>query len=226
VNLRSQPKTRRLHSATIEALPRLPETRAEIAAIAETLGADPNKDLFFGREANEHNAKTAALDKYRVVSFATHGLIAGDLDGLNQPALALASPKVANIEGDGLLTMDEVLGLKLNADWVILSACNTGAGEGSGAEAVSGLGRAFFYAGAKSVLVSNWPVNSKATTELMTSLFREQKEDPSLTRAEALQKAEMDLMDGPGLVDSEGRTLYSYAHPIFWAPFVVVGEGG
>ena len=226
LNLRSQPKTRTLHSATIEVLPRLPETRDEITAIAETLGADPNRDLFFGREANEHNAKTAALDKYRVVSFATHGLIAGDLDGLNQPALALASPKVANIEGDGLLTMDEVLGLKLNADWVILSACNTGAGEGSGAEAVSGLGRAFFYAGAKSVLVSNWPVNSKATTELMTSLFREQKEDPSLTRAEALQKAEMELMDGPGLVDAEGRTLYSYAHPIFWAPFVVVGEGG
>ena len=226
LNLRSQPKTRSLHSATIEVLPRLPETRDEITAIGETLGADPKRDLFFGREANEYNAKTAALDKYRVVSFATHGLIAGDLDGLNQPALALASPKVANIEGDGLLTMDEVLGLKLNADWVILSACNTGAGEGSGAEAVSGLGRAFFYAGAKSVLVSNWPVNSKATTELMTTLFREQSEDPSLTRAEALQKAEMDLMNGPGLVDSEGRILYSYAHPIFWAPFVVVGEGG
>ena len=226
VNLRSQPKTRSLHSATIEALPRLPETRDEITAIAETLGADPTRDLFFGREANEHNAKTAALDEYSVVSFATHGLIAGDLDGLNQPALALASPKVADIEGDGLLTMDEVLGLKLNADWVVLSACNTGAGEGAGAEAVSGLGRAFFYAGAKSVLVSNWPVNSKATTELMTTLFREQKEDPSLTRAEALQKAEMDLMNGPGLVDLKGRTLYSYAHPIFWAPFVVVGEGG
>ena len=226
VNLRSRPKTRSLHSANIEALPRLPETRDEITAIAETLGADPNRDLFFGREANEHNAKSAALDEYRIVSFATHGLMAGDLDGLNQPALALSSPKVADIEGDGLLTMDEVLGLKLNADWVVLSACNTGAGEGAGAEAISGLGRAFFYAGAKALLVSNWPVNSKATTELMTTLFREQKKDPSLTRAEALQKAEMDLMNGPGLVDSNGRTLYSYAHPIFWAPFVVVGEGG
>ena len=144
LNLRSQPRTRSLHSATIEALPRLPETRAEIIAIAETLGADTNRDLFLGRDANEHNAKTAPLDKYRIVSFATHGLTAGDLDGLNQPALALTSPKVAEIEGDGLLTMDEVLGLKLNADWIVLSACNTAAGEGAGAEAMSGLGRAFF----------------------------------------------------------------------------------
>jgi len=225
VNLRNHPQTRSLHSATIEALPRLRETRDEITSIAETLGADPNRDLFFGRAANEHNAKTADLDKYRIVSFATHGLMAGDLDGLTQPALALTSPKVAKIDGDGLLTMGEVLGLKLNSDWVLLSACNTGAGEGAGAEAVSGLGRAFFYAGAKALLVSNWPVNSKATTDLMTTLFREQKEDPSLTRAEALRKAEMALIDGPGLVDSKGRTLYSYAHPIFWAPFVVVGEG-
>jgi CHAT domain-containing protein len=226
ISLLNQPVTRSLNSASIEVLPRLPETRDEIKAIAEVLGADPKRDLFFGREANEHNAKTTALHEYQIVSFATHGLMAGDLDGLNQPALALASPKVAKIDGDGLLTMDEVLGLRLNADWVLLSACNTGAGEEAGAEAVSGLGRAFFYAGAKALLVSNWPVNSKATTELMTTLFRKKKEDLWLTRAEALQEAEMVLMDGAGFVDSNGQTLYSYAHPIFWAPFVLVGEGG
>lgn len=81
-------------------------------------------------------------------AFATHGLVPGDLNGLTQPALALSAPEVTHDpNNDGLLTMGEILGLKLNADWVVLSACNTGSGSGAGAEAVSGLGRAFFYAG-------------------------------------------------------------------------------
>ena len=68
------------------------------------------------------------LSRYRIVAFATHGLVPGDLDGLQQPALALSAPDVAGVAGDGLLTMDKILGLKLDADWVVLSACNTGAG--------------------------------------------------------------------------------------------------
>ena len=89
--------------------------------------------------------------------------------------MALSSPEVTGDKDDGLLTMDKVLTLKLDADWVVLSACNTASGEGAGAEAVSGLGRAFFFAGAKALLVSNWPVDSVASRTMMTDLFRNQQ---------------------------------------------------
>ena len=120
---------------------------------------------------------------------------------------------------------DEILGLRLNADWVVLSACNTAAADGAGAEAVSGLGRAFFYAGAKAILVSNWPVHSDATRALMTELFAGYAAAGNRGRAEALQGAMAHLIDEGGYA-ADGRLLFSYAHPIFWAPFMIVGDGG
>ena len=113
------------------------------------------------------------LDDRKVLVFATHGLVPGDLDGLWEPSLALSAPEVTGEPGtDGLLTMGEVMGLTLDADWVVLSACNTAAGSGAGAEAVSGLGQAFFYAGARSLLVTGWPVETTSATALTTDLFR------------------------------------------------------
>src|SRR5262249_31196636 len=129
-------------------------------------------------------------------------------------------------EGDGLLTMDKILGLKLDADWVVLSACNTATGEGAGAEAISGLGRAFFYAGARAVMVTNWPVETTSARRLTTDIFRRQASDPTLARSDALRHAELALIDGPGAQDASGRIIFSYAHPIFWAPFSLVGDGG
>ncbi len=110
--------------------------------------------------------------------------------------------------------------------WVVLSACNTGAGDGAGAEAFSGLGRAFFYAGTRALLVSNWPVETTSAKALTTDLFRRQAKDSALTRAQALRQAMLTLMNGRGLVDQTGRTVFSYAHPIFWAPFSLVGDSG
>ncbi len=166
------------------------------------------------------------LSRVKVLAFATHGLLAGELDGLSQPALALSSPRVTGGKEDGLLTLGEILGIRLNADWVVLSACNTGAGEGAGAEAVSGLGRAFFYAGTRALLVSNWAVETTSAKTLMTDLFRRQASDPTLTRSLALNLTMQDLIDKSGYVDEQGRTVFSYAHPLFWAPFSVVGDGG
>ena len=166
------------------------------------------------------------LSRYRILAFATHGLVPGELNGLAQPALALTAPDVADIDGDGLLTMSEILGLKLDADWVVLSACNTGSSAGAGAEAASGLGRAFFYAGSRALLVTNWSVQSASARELVTDIFRRQAADARLSRAEALRQSMLALMDGPGLVDAAGNTLFSYAHPLFWAPFSIIGEGG
>jgi CHAT domain-containing protein len=227
ISLRSVPNTRAVDSATLSLLPRLPDSRPEIQAIAKVLGADPAQDIYLGREASEQNVKTKDLSGYKVISFATHGLVSGDLNGLNQPALALSSPDVTgNKNNDGLLTMGEVLGLKLNADWVVLSACNTASGDGQGAEAISGLGRAFFYAGSRALLVSNWPVHSAATTELMTTLFEKQANDNTLNRAEALRQTRIDLIDNAVFKTADGKAAFSYAHPIFWAPFTIVGDGG
>ena len=219
-------KTEKLDSAELELLPRLPETADEIRSIALALNADLTKDVFTGVQANEHQVKTMDISSYKVVAFATHGLAPGDLNGLLQPALALSSPKVAGIEGDGLLTMGEILALRLNADWVVLSACNTGAGKGEEAEALSGLGRAFFYAGARALLVSNWPVETTSAKALTTDLFKRQAENPKITRAEALRQSMQSLIDGEGYVDQDtGKVVFSYAHPIFWAPFTLVGDG-
>ncbi len=162
----------------------------------------------------------------QVIVFATHGLVPGHVNGLTQPALALSSPKVAGVEGDGLLTMEEILKLKLDADWVVLSACDTASGRGAGAEAVSGLGRAFFYAGARALLVSSWPVETTSAKALTTDLFRRQATEQGLSRAEALRQTMLALIDGPGRIGDDGRTVFSYAHPLFWAPFILVGDGG
>lgn len=222
LGLRSIPSTRGLDTARIAALPRLPDTAEEVEGIAYALGADPAM-VFIGEKANEQRVKEMDLSGTRVVVFATHGLVPGDLDGLTQPALALSSPEVSGTEGDGLLTMTEILGLRLDADWVVLSACNTGSG--TAAEAVSGLGRAFFYAGSRALLVSNWPVHSESAKDLTTDIFARQSSDPALGRAQALRRSMLAMIQSGGRSDSTGRNLYAYAHPLFWAPFTVVGAG-
>jgi CHAT domain-containing protein/tetratricopeptide (TPR) repeat protein len=223
---RSSPKLEGVDSAELAMLPRLPDTAEELKSIALALQADPSKVLRLGKDANEEAVKTMDLSGIKVLAFATHGLVPGELNGLTQQALALSAPAVAGVEGDGLLTMEEVLTLKLDADWVVLSACNTGAGEGAGAEAASGLGRAFFYAGTRALLVTNWSVHSQSARELVTDLFKRQADDPKLTRAEALRLAMMALMDGPGYVGADGKTEFAYAHPLFWAPYTIIGDGG
>jgi CHAT domain-containing protein len=152
-----------------------------------------------------------------VVYFATHGLVAGDVKGLAEPSLALTLPKEPSEFDDGLLTASEIAQLKLNADWVVLSACNTIAGDKPGAEALSGLARAFFYAGARSLLVSHWAVESNAATRLTTATFAIMKSDPTLGRAEALRRAMLEYVRDA----ANPRNAY----PAYWAPFVVVGEG-
>ena len=100
---------------------------------------------------------------------------------------------------------------------MVLSACNTIAGDKPGAEALSGLARAFFYAGARALLVSHWAVDSNAATRLTTSTFDLLKSEPELGRAGALRRAM--------LADMNDTSDPRRAYPAFWAPFVVVGEG-
>jgi CHAT domain-containing protein len=222
---RSSPQLEGVNTAELAMLPRLPDTADELKSIAAAMRADPGKALHLGKEANEQAVKSMDLSKVKVLAFATHGLVPGELDGLSQPALALTAPAIAGVEGDGLLTMEEILALKLDADWVVLSACNTGAASGAGADAASGLGRAFFYAGTRALLVTNWSVHSESARELIGDLFRRQAAAPSLTRSESLRQAMMALVDGPGFVGADGKTEFSYAHPLFWAPYSIIGDG-
>lgn len=225
LKLRNVPQLHGVSSAELALLPRLPDTSQEIREIASVLKADPEQDIYLQKRATVRAVLSADLSRRQVVMFATHGLVPGELDGLNQPALALTSPEVADPDSDGLLTMDRILGLKLNADWVVLSACNTAAGDGTGSEAVSGLGRAFFYAGARALLVSNWPVETVAARKLMTDLFRRQVGAQMSSKSEALRQSMLALIDSPGHEDEKAkRVIFSYAHPLFWAPFVVVGD--
>ncbi|MBM3569884.1 MAG: CHAT domain-containing protein [Alphaproteobacteria bacterium] len=202
----------------------LPDTEPELIEIASALGADREKDLFLGAAANDTNVKQADIARRKVVMFATHGLIPGEIDGLTQPAIAL-SPAGTGGSGEGLLTMADILTLKFDADWVVLSACNTASGQGEGAEALSGLGRAFFYAGARSMLVTNWSVESVSARQMTTGLFKRYAANPTMSRAEMLKLSMLDLLDGPGSVEG-GKTVFAYAHPLFWAPFSLVGDPG
>lgn len=201
-------------------LPPLPDTAQEIEEVARVLAADRTRDIFLRERASEARVKQTDLAPYRVVMFATHGLMGGELPGVYQPALALANPALSGDGEDGMLTMEEILALKLGADWVVLSACNTAAAGGQSGESVSGLGRAFFYAGAKSLLVTNWAVETESARLLTTDAFRRQAADPGLSRARALQQSALALMK-----QSAGKD-YSYAHPMFWAPYTLVGDGG
>jgi CHAT domain-containing protein len=203
----------------------LPDTREEITAIATALQADVQRDAYFGAQANRQNVVSADLKRRRIVAFATHGLVAGDLPGLDQPALAL-SPAPGQSIRDGLLKLEDILKLNLDADLVVLSACNTAAADGTGAEAVSGLGRGFFYAGARSVLATHWPVETVSARELVTHLFERYARDGQLTRAQALRRAMLDLIDNDVVVDVQGKPVMAYAHPAFWAPYALYGDPG
>jgi CHAT domain-containing protein len=199
-----------------QSLMSLPDTADELKTVAGKLGAAAG-DIHLGSDASETVVKRTALADYRVVYFATHGLIAGDVAGLGEPSLALTLPKQPTELDDGLLTASEVAQLKLNADWVVLSACNTAAADKPGAEALSGLARAFFYAGARALLVSHWSVDSEAATRLTTSTFAIMKADQRLGRAAALRDAMLAYMnDGSSPLNG---------YPAFWAPFSIIGEG-
>ena len=215
--------------ATMEELrhqPPLPETADELCEIAQSLwitesGLD--NAVYLGERATVSQVKALSrsgdLARARVVHFATHGLLAGETASFAktkaEPALLLTPPAEASEEDNGLLTASEVAQLNLNADWVVMSACNTAAGSAEGGESLSGLARAFFYAGSRSLLVSHWYVDSEAAVAITTGAVNAMKVEPGIGHAEALRRAEV------ALIAKGGR----FAHPSVWAPFVLVGNG-
>jgi len=203
----------------VQTLCPLPDTAFETACVAESFGLSKDRSTITGPRMTEREVKDHPLSDYRVLHFATHGLVSDEMAqlayGLAEPALVFTPPAEAQETDDGLLTASEIAALDLNADFVILSACNTGSAHGGRADSLSGLARAFFYAGARSLLVSHWKVNSAAATLITTDLFAEFGADRSVGRAEALRRA----------MASIARRGGAWSHPAIWAPFVIVGDG-
>lgn len=186
----------------------LPGTRDEAALVARQVGTSPGQvDVRLGAEANEHDVKALDLTRYGRLHFATHGVLADDLPYLREPALVLA--QVGDLQGeDGFLTMSEIVRLRLRADLTVLSACQTGLGREVTGEGTVSLTRAFLHAGSRSVVVSLWRVEDRATAALMGRFYRGLADGKP--PAEALEQARRAL-----------RQNRAWAHPFFWAPFVV-----
>ncbi|HUK60443.1 MAG TPA: CHAT domain-containing protein [Stellaceae bacterium] len=199
----------------LRALPPLHETANEVRAVDRVLG--PGGDLLLGAGATEAALRARPLDQYRVLYFATHGLLPGELHCQAEPGLVLSPPPqtATSTDEDGVLEASEIAGLKLNADLVVLSACNTAESGGQfGGEALDGLAESFFNAGARTVLASHWEVPSLATVRLMTSLFEARARDPRAGLAGALRQAQLGLVNDPAT-----------SHPYFWAAFSIIGDG-
>jgi len=202
----------------LRALPYLPGSKLELETLKTRY---PDAVVRIGPEATERAVRADdadALSRARFVVFSTHGLMAGSAAA--EPGLVMTPPDEATEADDGYLSASEAAQLRLNAEFVVLSACNTAASDGRpGGEGLSGLARAFFYAGARSVMVSHWEVSDAATTTLITATFadldaRRAANDPGV-RARALQA-------GIRAVRAERR----WAHPAYWAAFTLVGEPG
>jgi CHAT domain-containing protein len=206
-------------------LPKLPNTEGELTQMASALlpRAERLAAIRIGEEASEKAVKAADLSGTRVLAFATHGLLAGQ-QGAAEPGLVFTPPDTATPLDDGLLTASEITALNLDAEWVILSACNTAAGDVPGAPGLSGLARAFFYAGAKSLLASHWPVLDEVAPRISVQGLKPGKVEgyadtadlATLTRAQAFARAVDIVRSNP---DNP-----AYAHPAAWAPFVLVGD--
>jgi CHAT domain-containing protein len=203
--------------ALLRVLQPLPDTAAEVQAVGRNLNAQPG-DILLGAAATEEALRAKPLDQYAVLYFATHGLLPGELHCQAQPGLVLSPPAsiASTTASDGLLTASEIAGLKINANLVVLSACNTGAagGKSFGGGALEGLADAFFNAGAHAVLASHWEVPSAATMTLMTAMFANMAKDPRHDAAEALRQAQLSLI-------AQDNT----SHPFEWAAFTLIGDG-
>ena len=206
----------------VRTLASLPGTATELEGMRVALAA--SADALHLRERNTETAvKDTDLANVKVLAFATHGLMAGELYSGAEAGLVFTPPGKSSDRDDGYLTASEITALRINTDWVILSACNTASGDGTqGAPGLSGLARSFFYAGARNLLVSHWPVRDDVAEKITVEAIRMRQAKPGLSRSGALQLAMRKVRNDPSH-DSPDDT---WAHPNAWAPFSLIGEGG
>jgi CHAT domain-containing protein/tetratricopeptide (TPR) repeat protein len=195
-------------------LSRLRYTREEIEGIA-SLYPQPFLKTYLGKDATESKFKINEISDYKIIHFATHAMIDEEMP---RRSVVILSPDAK--EGtDGVLQMHEIWNLNLNAQLVVLSACQTGLGKLVSGEGMISLMRAFFYAGAKNVVVSLWNVDDKSTADLMKNFYVHMKSGHS--QSESLRQAKLDMIR----TAKSGSGYAAYKDPYYWAPFVLVGVG-
>jgi len=199
-------------------LPPLPLARQELETARALLGGSPGDELL-EPSYTAASVTQANLKEYRILHFASHALLPAELRCATEPAVVTSAPPGATSADGALLTASKVSGLDLDADMVILSGCNTGGPQGPSGESLSGLARAFFYAGARSMLVTHWSVSDRTSAFLVADTLRQLKTGAGL--AAALRGAELDL-----LAQANKGGGAEIAHPYYWAPFALIGEGG
>lgn len=196
--------------------PALPWTKVELRRLQKLLGGTDG-DVLLDDSATERAIKAADLSKRKLVMFATHGFGPGQWDGHEEPGLLLTTPKTASAEDDGFLSSSEVAQLSMDADWILLSACRTAAADGHASnEALSGLARSFFQAGARSMLVAQWEVRDDVAAILTTETIAARVRGKAPTTPQALRNSILSLI--------EDRDDPTRAHPSVWAPFILVGD--
>ena len=209
----------------------LPETGEEVRRISSLFDGEPVR-MLLGSAAKESVVKQERLEAFQYIHLATHGILGGEVPGVEEPALVLGEE-----EGeDGYLTASEAERLTLQADLAVLSACNTGTGELVIGEGVLGMSRAYLLAGARQVVVSLWPVASRETTEFMVKFYQNLRGGQEVEAA--LRQAKLQMMGYEHVPTSEpvqGLTTMPpetqkasslqrpSIHPYYWAPFVLVG---
>ena len=202
-------------------LPLLPFAKRELEAARVLLGASSTAELL-GASFTADAVLKAKLKDYRILHFATHALLPAELRCQSEPAIVTSAPSGAVNATGALLTASEVVGLDLDADTVILSACNSGGPGGTTAgESLSGLARSFFYAGARSLMVTHWSVNDQAAAYLVADTLRRLRAGEGGGGISAAMRAAQ-----LGILDSAGKDLPAViAHPFYWAPFALIGDG-
>jgi len=206
-----------MDGTALENLPKLAASVDELRALANIMGED-RATLWLGAEASEQKFVDTGLKGYQVIALATHGFLPYEIKQVPEPALLLALDSGRKDRFDGILTSKEIASLDLDADMVILSACNTAGSDGRPrAETFTGLSQAFFTAGAGSLMSSHWPVMSGAATRLSVETV-----DRSRNQGESLA---VSLQQAMQLVRKEGAASALEAHPSYWGPFVIVGDG-
>ena len=204
----------------LSGLPLLPYAKKELDAARMLLGANTSDELL-GPNFTAAHVLTASLKNYKILQFSTHALLPTDLHCTSEPAIVTSAPAGALDAKGALLTASQVVSMDLDADLVILSACNSGGPGGTTAgESLSGLARSFFYAGARSLLVTHWSVNDQVAAFLVADTLRRMRADASLGVTGAMRASQLAMLAGAGK-----EFPPEIAHPFFWAPFAVIGEG-
>lgn len=201
-------------------IPPLPSAKQELEFARRVLGGG-TEDQLLGTNFTAPAVEKESLSSYRVLHFATHAILPSELKCQGEPALITSAPNGAADASGALLKASDLAQIKLDADLVILSACNSGGPDGSagGGESLSTLARSFFYGGARSLLVTHWEVSDQAATFMVVETLRRMRADPGLGVATALREAQNEILTRAG-----GSLPAEFAHPFFWAPFALIGQ--